>query len=170
MPPAPPRNRAPKAPDFRAFGAKKLVTKIPRSTPGEVTFNAADNSYVYQERKLKNFEASERTEREIYRTTIAALSDAISGRFESLSSCPVFRNLVAIVDCTKWPTDLTQLQSYGDSNMTEPLLEKNSCEVAEISAEWDTLKNRLRPGRECLLQANFRKTAQMSCILSSYCS
>ena len=111
----------------------------------EVTFNAADNSYVYQERKLKNFEASERTVREIYRTTIAALSDAISGRFESLSSCPVFRNLVAIVDCTKWPTDLTQLQSYGDSNMTEPLLEKNSCEVAEISAEWDTLKNRLRP-------------------------
>ena len=26
-----------------------------------------------------------------------------------------------------------------------PLLENNSCEVAEISAEWDTLKNRLRP-------------------------
>jgi hypothetical protein len=35
------------------------------------------------------------------------------------SLCPVFKDLVDILDCTKWPTDVTQLLSYGDSNMTE---------------------------------------------------
>ena len=35
MPPDPPRYLGPLALDFRAYGARKLVTKIPRSTPGE---------------------------------------------------------------------------------------------------------------------------------------
>ena len=34
--PGPPRNLAPLALDFRAFGARKLVTKIPTSTPGSL--------------------------------------------------------------------------------------------------------------------------------------
>ena len=122
----------------------------------------------------------------IYRWTIAALSDAVSSRFESLSICPVFKNLVYILDCTKWPTDVTLLLSYGDSNMTElikhftPLLERNLCNIAEIPAEWDILKNRLchliHPNSsyldvwlECLPRRNFGKSVQMCCILSSYC-
>ena len=32
--PRPPGNLAPKAHDFRAFGVRKLVKKIPTSTPG----------------------------------------------------------------------------------------------------------------------------------------
>ena len=97
----------------------------------EVTFELDEDAYVYQGRKLKNFEASERTVSEIYQSTIAALSDAVGSRFENLSSCPVFKNLVEVLDCTKWPVDTTQLLSYGDSNMTElikhfaPLLEHN---------------------------------------------
>ena len=73
-------------------------------------------------------------------------SDAVSSRFESLSTCPVFKNLVEVFDCTKWPLDTTQLLSYGDSNMTElvqhfaPLLEHNSCNIAQIPTEWDILK------------------------------
>lgn len=116
----------------------------------EVTFEMDENAYVYQGRKLKNFEASKRTVSTIYQSTIAALSDAVSSRFESLSTCPVFKNLVDILDCTKWPPDTTQLLSYGDSNMTElvkhfgSLLEHNSCNIAQIPAEWDILKNRLR--------------------------
>jgi hypothetical protein len=57
--------------------------------------------------------------------------------------------MVDILDCIKWPTDITQLLSYGDSNMTElikhfaPLLERDLCNIAEIPAEWDILKNRL---------------------------
>ena len=87
---------------------------------------------------------------EVYQSTIAALSDAVSSRFQNLSICPVFKNLVEVLDCTKWPLDTTQLLSYGDSNMTElikhfaPLLEHNSCNKAEIPREWDILKNRLR--------------------------
>ena len=34
MPPDSPRNLAPLALEFRAFGNRNLVTKIPRSTPG----------------------------------------------------------------------------------------------------------------------------------------
>lgn len=135
----------------------------------EVTFDAVDNSYVYQDIKLKNFETSERTVRNIYRTTIAALSNADSDRFESLSNCPVFRNLVEILDCTKWPNDLTQLRSYGDSSITEliehftPLLERNSCDLTEIPAEWDKLKNRLRQ----LLDRNSKYLDVWSLVLTS---
>jgi hypothetical protein len=66
---------------------------------------------------------------------ITALFYAVSGWFESLSialSC-LQRFGRYILDCTKWPTDVTQLLSYGDSNMTElikhftPLLERNLC-------------------------------------------
>jgi hypothetical protein len=61
-----------------------------------------------------------------------------------------------------------------------PLLERNLCNIAEIPAEWDILKNRLchliHPNSsyldvwlECLPRRNFGKSVQMWCILSSYC-
>ena len=41
MPPHPPRNLTPSLLDFRAFGAGKLVTKIPTSTPEHHTLHEA---------------------------------------------------------------------------------------------------------------------------------
>ena len=99
-------------------GEKSLLTYYNKFR-SEVKFELHEDAYVYQGRKLKNFEPSERTVSEIYQSTIAALSDAVSSRFESLSTCPVFKHLVEVLDCTKWPLDTTQLLSYGDSNITD---------------------------------------------------
>ena len=130
--------------------AEKSRLTYYRKFRSEVPFELDEDAYVYQGKKLKNFEASERTVSEIYQSTIAALSDAVNSRFENLSTCPVFKNLVEVLDCTKWPLDTTQLLSYGDSNMTglikhfAPLLKYNSCNIAEIPTKWDILKNRPR--------------------------
>ena len=115
----------------------------------DVNHDIDDDSYAYQGIKLKNFEVSESTVAEMYRSTTIAISNSVSARFENLSDCPVFKNLVEVLDCSKWPADDTRLRSFGDSNVMEltkhfkPLLEKNNCDIAEISVEWDMLKNRL---------------------------
>ena len=67
----------------------------------EVTSN--DSGYIYQGRTLKAFEASEGTVRKLYKETISSLSTSIMGRFENLATCPVFKNLVQILNCAKWP-------------------------------------------------------------------
>ena len=93
--------------------AKKSRLSYYNKVRSEVTFEMDENAYVYQGRKLKKFEAGERTLNTIPQSTIAALSDAVSSWFESLSICPVSKNSVDILDCTKWPPDSTQLCLMG---------------------------------------------------------
>jgi len=113
----------------------------------EVTVD--DSGYVYQGRKLKAFEASEGTVRKVYKETISSLSTAIMGRFANLATCPVFKNLVQILNCAKWPKKKEDLLHFGDEGINElvehlkVLLEKNSCVIKNVPAEWDILKNKL---------------------------
>lgn len=109
--------------------------------------------------KLKRFEASENTVKDLYRSTIAALSNTVSRRFENLSNCPVFKNLVNILDCGKWPSDEGgNLLSFGDASVTElikhftPLLECNNCNIFEIHAEWNIFKVSIKSFNQCKLQ------------------
>ena len=113
----------------------------------EVTSN--DSGYVYQDRTLKAFEASEGTVRKVYKETISSLSTAIMGRFDNLATCPVFKNLVQILNCAKWPKKKEDLLHFGDEEINElvdhfkVLLEKNGCVIENVPAEWDILKNKL---------------------------
>ena len=67
------------------------------------------NVYIYQSRLLEEFEASKGTMRNGYRKAIPTLSDEISDRFENLLTCQVFKNIVQIVECSKWPKKLKKI-------------------------------------------------------------
>ena len=103
---------------------------------------------------MKAFEVSEGTVRKVYQHTISSLSDAVMERFENTANCPVFKNIVQVLDCSKWPKRKEDLLHFGDSGINElvehfkPLLEKNDCNVESILAEWDILKNVLLPSLE----------------------
>ena len=84
----------------------------------EVVYNSKYNAYIYQSRSLKVFEANEGTVGNDYQKAIAALFDAISDRFENLT-CPVFKNIVQILDCSKWPKKIEELRCYGDASIVE---------------------------------------------------
>lgn len=83
----------------------KLQIYIKGALDEEVVYNKKDNEYIYH-RSLKAFEASESTVRNEYQKAIAALSDAISDRLENFPTCSVFKNIVQILDCSKWPEKL----------------------------------------------------------------
>ena len=78
--------------------------------------------------------------RKVYQHTISSLSDAVMERFENTANCPVFKNIVQVLDCSKWPKRKEDLLHFGDSGINElvehfkPLLEKNDCNVESIPA------------------------------------
>ena len=85
----------------------------------EVAYNSKYNACNYQSRSLKAFEANEGTVRNEYQKAIAALSHAISDRFENLPTCPVFKNIVQILDRSKWPKKIKELRCYGDASIVK---------------------------------------------------
>ena len=112
----------------------------------EVVYSSKGNAFIYQSRSLKAFEASKVTVRNEYQKAIEALSDAISDRFENLPTCPVFKNIVQILDCSKWPKKIEELCCYGDASIVQLiehftlLLARNSYETESITAEWNILE------------------------------
>ena len=74
-------------------------------------------------------------------------------RFENIANCPVFKNIIQVLDCFKW-LKRKHLLHFGDSGINElvehfkPLLQKNDWNVESIPAESDIVKNRLLPSLE----------------------
>ena len=72
--------------------------------------------------------------------TISSVSDAVMERFENIANCLVFKNIVQVLDCSKWPKRKEELLHFGDNGINEPvehfkpLLEKNDCKVESIPA------------------------------------
>ena len=106
----------------------------------EVVHNEETGAYIYQGRHLKAFEVSEGTMKKVYQHTISFLSDAVMERFENIAHCPVFKNIVQVLGCLKWPKRKEEFLHFGDSGINElvehfkPLLEKNDCNVESIPA------------------------------------
>ena len=129
--------------------AKKLRLTHYNKFRSDVVYNSRDNAYIYQSRLLKAFEASKGTVRNDYQKAIAVFSDAISARFKNLPTFPVLKNIVQILDFSKWPKTIEELRCYGDTSIVELIedftlfLEQNSCEIESIAAEWNILKNRV---------------------------
>ena len=57
-----------------------------------------DDSYFYQGIKLARYEAAKRSVSNHYEFTIASITDSMQNRFEELSSSPLFKNLVSLLD------------------------------------------------------------------------
>ena len=134
--------------------AKKMRLTHYNEFRSDVVYNSKDDAYIYQSRLLKAFETSEGTVRNEYQKTIEALSDAIRARFKNLPTRLVLKNIVQILDFSKWPKKIEELCCYDDAGIVEPiedftpLLEQNSCETESIAGEWNILKKRVSPSLE----------------------
>ena len=113
-----------------------------------------DGDMMYQNIKLKEFENSKRSIETSFTEIVTNICHAVEDRFGELKSNPVYNHLVTILDVSSWPEDEHTLMSYGDDAVHElsafwkVLLENNNCNVGNIPAQWDILKNQVKPSSE----------------------
>ena len=70
-----------------------------------------DRRFLYQEIKLARYEAAKRSVSNHYEFTSASITDSMQNRFEELSSSPLFKNLVSLLDVSPWPKELCDFGS-----------------------------------------------------------
>ena len=102
-----------------------------------------NDSYFYQGIKLARYEAAKRSVSNHYEFTIASITDSMQNRFEELSSSPLFKNLVSLLDVSSWPKELSDFESTKIELLKahfSQLLSNNGCDIGEIQREWMTLK------------------------------
>ena len=107
-----------------------------------------DDSYFYQGIKFVRYEAAKQSVSNHYEFTIASITDSIKNRFEELSSLPLFKNLVSLLDVSSWPKELSDFGSAKIESLKahfSQLLSNNSCDIGEIQCEWMTLKTYVIP-------------------------
>ena len=73
-----------------------------------------DDSYFYQGIKFVRYEAAKQSVSNHYEFTIASITDSIQNHFEELSSLPLFKNLVSLLDVSSWPKELSD---FGSAEM-----------------------------------------------------
>lgn len=109
-----------------------------------------DHGYYYQGIKLARYEAAKQSVSNLYEPTIASITNSMENRFEELSSSPLFKNLVSLLDVSSWPKELTDFGSAKIKllkNHFSQLLNNNGCEIDEMQREWMTLKTYVIPIR-----------------------
>ena len=109
-----------------------------------------NDSYFYQGIKLARYEAAKRSVSNHYEFTIASIRDSMQNRFEELSSSPLFKNLVSLLDVSSWPKELSDFESTKIELLKahfSQLLSNNGCDIGEIQCEWMTLKTYVIPIR-----------------------
>ena len=57
-----------------------------------------DRRFLYQGIKLARYETAKRSVSNHYEFTSASITDSMQNRFEELSSSPLFKNLVSLLD------------------------------------------------------------------------
>ena len=100
--------------------------------------------------KLARYEAAKQSVSNHYEFTIASITDRIQNRFEELSSSPLFKNLVSLLNVSPWPKELSDLGSAKIKLLKahlSQLLSNNGCDTGEIQCEWMTLKTYVIPIR-----------------------
>ena len=109
-----------------------------------------DDSYFYQGIKFVRYEAAKQSVSNHYEFTIASITDSIKNRFEELSSLPLFKNLVSLLDVSSWLKELSDLGSAEIESLKahfSQLLSNNGCNIGEIQCKWMTLKTYVIPIR-----------------------
>ena len=109
-----------------------------------------DRRFLYQGIKLARYEAAKRSVSNHYEFTSASITDSMQNRFEELSSSPLFKNLVSLLDVSSWPKELSAFASAEIESLKahfSQLLSNNGCDIGEIQHEWMTLKTYVIPIR-----------------------
>ena len=73
-----------------------------------------DDSFFYWRIKLARYEAAKQSVSNHYEFTIASITDSMQNHFEELSSLPLFKNLVSLLDVSSWPKELSD---FGSAEM-----------------------------------------------------
>ena len=123
-------------PDSTMRNLKKLFQDVEKK----------DDSYFYQGIKLARYEAAKRSLSNHYEFTIASITDSMQNRFEELSSSPLFKNLVSLLDVSSWPKELSAFASAEIESLKahfSQLLSNNGCDIGEVQREWMNLKHML---------------------------
>jgi hypothetical protein len=116
---------------------------------------------VYQNIKLKEFHSSKRALEESLGEMVTRICCSVEERFADLSTSPIYKHLVSILDVSCWPLDERSLLNYGDSaiddliELWKELLKTNGCVTMNIPAQWDVLKNRMQPMLVSLNQVKY---------------
>ena len=106
---------------------------------------------IYQQIILKEFTTSKTALEKSYGGVIEKLCHAVEYRFNNLYSNPIYDNMIIILNVNNWPTDDTELMSYGDESIGaltkhfDNLLKQNGCQTVNIISQWDILKNSVKP-------------------------
>ena len=110
----------------------------------------SDGNEVSQSVKLKEFDGSKLAVERSFGEIVTKICESVKGRFGDVTSNPIFKHMVSILDVSNWPSDENSLMNYGDNAVNdlitflEELLITNGCNTANIPAQWDILKNRVR--------------------------
>ena len=102
-----------------------------------------DDSYFHQGIKLARYEAAKRSVSNHYEFTIASITDSMQNHFEELSSSPLLKNLVSLLDVSSWPKELSDFGSAKIVSLKahfSQLLSNNSCDIGEIQRDSMILK------------------------------
>ena len=124
----------------------------------EITENE-EGRKIYQ--GLKKYHSSNEALLASYSEIIDKLSSSVEERFPEIKTHPVFKHLITVLDISTWPSAEEDLVCYGDKAITElstflkSLLEQNKCNVENIPAQWDTLKNRVKHTVSGLKDVNY---------------
>ena len=66
-----------------------------------------DDSYSYQRIKLERYEAAKRSVSNNYEFKFTSITDSTKSCFNKISSLPLFKNLVSLLDVSNWPKELS---------------------------------------------------------------
>ena len=124
----------------------KILTHYKRFLGHVVT---GDTESSYQGITLHNYNSVTNALDRHYREIIVKVSDSMEMRFHDLSTSPVFKHLIQILDTRTWPVEDGSL--FGESAIIELgdcfelLLRKNGCDVEQLTPEWISLKTHVIP-------------------------
>ena len=75
-------------------------------------FKEVDENNMYQEVKLVKFEIHKNSVSASYKEIITKLAEKIEDRFKVVSTSPIFKNLISVLDVSMWPLEDNNLLSY----------------------------------------------------------
>ena len=113
-------------------------------------FKEVDKNNMYQEVKLINFEIHKKSVSASYKEIITKLAEKMGDRFKVVSTSPIFKNLILVLDVSMWPLEDNILSSYCNNEILAvtnhyELLTQKGCNIFQIPTEWERLKSYLIP-------------------------
>ena len=136
----------------------KLLIDMSLDSPNNIMTNLnkllddvrEDQGYhFYQGIKLAQFEIAKESTRVLYTETISNITTAMEGRFNDISTSPLFKNIICLLDISTWP--MNDIAGFGIDHVNDiaghfsEVLIHSKCNVQELQNEWTVVKTYVKP-------------------------